>query len=139
MLGKPAIGWVRIELEDFKFSASYLTDIPCDWLEAIEFGLRTGNPICLKADGEDAGDIYIILDGSWVCMTDGYQYTRFFLNSYADDITKEIIKDIRYHIDDWAYWWLYEDDTEKEVKERKEYLTKLITKAEEAWEERYGA
>lgn len=132
ILSKPKYGWCSIKLDDRIISASYLDDIPYVWLECIEFGLRTCNPICLKADGESAGTRYIIIDGILVTLVDNEQ--SYFIHELdGKEVMKDIILDIEENIEDWTDWLSYDDMTEKQRERRKKTLLKLVDKARKAY------
>ena len=44
MLSRPEAGWSQFSLDDQLFSLSYLTNVPCDWLDQAIHGLETLAP-----------------------------------------------------------------------------------------------
>lgn len=132
ILSKPKYGWCSIKLGGGQISASYLDDIPYVWLECIEFGLRTCNPICLKADGESYGVRYILIDDIHVYLIDGDE--NFYVKDIdGKDVMRDIILSIEENIEDWTDWLSYDDMTEKQRERRKKTLLKLVNKARKAY------
>ena len=48
MLSKPENGWTKVTLGDFQTEASYLVDLPFDWLRSCIHSLRSDLPLSLR-------------------------------------------------------------------------------------------
>lgn len=131
LLSKPDSGWSEIKIRDFEAVASYLVDIPFEWLSICLYGLKNRVPISFFIDEEgsecfiisyyDVTHIVVDRDDEVECHT--YRDIDFM------DITKCLIEDIREYYDDWTCWSPYED-AEEEIAERKIRLNSLISEVE---------
>ena len=54
VLSKPEAGWSQFSLDDQLFSLSYLTNIPCDWLDQAIQGID------FKKQAAFEGDAYFL-------------------------------------------------------------------------------
>ena len=133
MLSKPKDGWTTVSIEDFESEASYLVDIPFDWLNACLTGMVNKVPITLFID-EEGSEVFIvsyydvthvIVDRADLPESITYRNIDFM------DITNGIIEDIKLYFEDWVRWSPYED-TEEECKIRSVHLKKLIKETEKA-------
>lgn len=130
MLSEPQNGWTTVKIKDFEAVASYLVDIPFDWLNSCLNGLKTRTPISLFID-EEGSECFIV---SYYDVThiisdnDDVQYFTFRDIDFMD-ITYCIIQDIKAYFDKWLCWSPYED-SEEEVAVRKEKLSALIAEVE---------
>ena len=59
MLSEPQNGWNTVKIKDFEAVASYLVDIPFDWLNSCLNGLKTRTPISLFID-EEGSECFIV-------------------------------------------------------------------------------
>lgn len=135
MLAKPQNGWSSISLFDFQAEASYLVDIPFEWLQTCKYGIENRLPITLFIDEEgseeyitsyyDVTHIIVDRDDEIQCLT--YRKYDFM------DLTADIICDIRKYFEDWVRWSPYEDEKETEGK-REKRLRDLIAETELALE-----
>lgn len=133
MLSKPHNGWVTITIESFQTEASYLVDIPFDWLRACMNGLKFNIPISLFIE-EEVRCSYInsyyyithiiIEDDEGSTTLQSHQKTDFL------DITFMLINDINRYYEDWVKWYSFEN-SEKDFKRRRKELRQLIDKTEE--------
>lgn len=64
MLSKPKDGWTTVKIGEFESEASYLVDIPFNWLNACLTGLTNKVPITLFIDEET----HYGLEKDWKCM-----------------------------------------------------------------------
>ena len=90
MLEKPYCGWSSLKLKNYEMLISYLNDTPFEWLESINFGLRSYTTICLKADGEGHGVAYLIIDDIHVILVDGACKATYLQEEDGYDIIKNI-------------------------------------------------
>lgn len=133
MLSKPKNGWSTVSIGEFEAEASYLVDIPYDWLNACLTGLSSKVPVTL----------FINEEGSEEFIVSYYEVTHIIIDqgseseciTYRDidfmDIAKAVIEDIKLYLEDWVEWSPYEDTEEKWEKRRIE-LKELILKTENA-------
>ena len=135
MLSKPKDGWTTVKIGEFESEASYLVDIPFDWLNVCLTGLTNKVPITLFIDEEgseafivsyyDVTHVIIDRDDVSECIT--YRNIDFM------DITKAIIEDIKLSFEDWVQWSPYED-AEEDYKKRKMQLKSLVLEVEKVLE-----
>ena len=129
MLAKPSAGWCRLTLGDFTASASYLTDIPFEWLRACINGLRYQIPAAFYMDGEGV-EYYIVSDmfsTHIITMHNGSALTR--LNVGLEDFSRSLVKDIRDYLDNWL-WWCDRPLNDEQLARRKAMLLDLLAEAE---------
>lgn len=133
MLSKPIHGWTIVSIKDFRAEASYLVDIPFDWLKACLNGLKNHIPISLFID-EEGSECFITTyhnvthiitdrDEGVACIT--YEDIDFM------DITDMLLNDIKRYFEDWIVWSPYED-SETDFERRRIELCKLIEEVENA-------
>lgn len=86
MLLKPVNGWTTVSIKDFQAEASYLVDIPFQWLNAFLSGFRYKIPVSLFID-EEGSECFITTyyDGTYI-ITDrddevACKFTEIFSNS----------------------------------------------------------
>jgi len=142
IISEPKNGWVSIKIKEFESEASYLVDIPFDWLRSCLAAFETRTPVSLFIDEE----------GSECFITSYYDVTHIVIDrdeeteliTYRDidffDITDALIYYIGKYFDQWAEWDPYHDSDE-EISQRKILLKKLISDVEEAMrpeKERYN-
>jgi len=134
MFGKPKAGWSTFKLFDIEAEASYLVDIPFEWLKACLFAIQNKIPVALFIDEE----------GSEVCIHSYYTITYLIVNRDDEikchkleydfrDLTLELIKDIRAYYEEWVQWSPYETEEEDFERRRKE-LKELLLETENALE-----
>ena len=119
---------------DIEADASYLVDIPFEWLKSCLFAIQNKTPLALFIDEE----------GSEVCIHSYYTVTYVIVNRDDEvqchkleydfrDLTFELVKDIRAYYDDWIQWCPYETE-EADYKRRRKELNELLFKTEAALE-----
>ena len=59
MFDKPKVGWVKIMIDEFQVTGSYLTDIPCDALRACIYSIENNAPFTLYIDEEGITDFIV--------------------------------------------------------------------------------
>ena len=62
IFGLPACGWSYMKIGEFGLSASYITDIPNDCLEAMVYALENGTDFICNFDAESNGNFKVISD-----------------------------------------------------------------------------
>lgn len=83
MLSKPVNGWTTVSIKDFQAEASYLVDIPFEWLNACLNGFKYKIPISLFIDEE----------GSECFITTYYDVTHI-ITDRADEVSCSTYRDI---------------------------------------------
>ncbi len=130
MLSKPKYGWTTITIEDWQTEASYLFDVPFEWLRACLNAMEYNIPICLFVDEEGSccyinsyyNNTYIIIERDETTLHN-CRNTDFF------DLTYSLITDIKHHFEDWVKWYPYEESEDDFIRRKKE-LKRLIDKTE---------
>ena len=132
MLSKPKHGWRDFSLGESRYSLSYLSNIPFEWLERAIFGLETLLPF----------EVYGYCEpGKMVCTVDFSECRIFFENdkrakdgSFCEtipmnmlDFCQKLHKDISDHIDDWQKWSSSYHVAKKDLQSQLDRLRKLIS------------
>ncbi len=131
MLSKPHNGWTEVKIKDFEVVASYLVDIPFEWLNSCLNGLKCRTPICLFID-EEGSECFIVsyYDVTHIISDNDEVECRTYRDIDFMDISRFVLDDIKQYYDDWLYWSPYEDSQE-DICKRKERLDNLILEVEE--------
>lgn len=140
----PRYGWLLITITDdedtsreFKFDASYLTDVPGDMLLAAITSIETGLPFAIELDGEEVG--YATLINSPYkgdLMLIGGDEPFIVRNEYPVELAKNVLNYIESNIEEVYKWLSYEDEPEEMEKyrnmidERVEKLRNLLKEEE---------
>lgn len=117
MFAKPNAGWSELEInEDFSFPASYLTDIPNDFIKALTVALKDNISTAVTIDGESHGECIVLFNMYENCVTVIYDIIhgrkiREFYRFTPLEFAKEFIKDIEDNLNDWNNWM--SDDEEE--------------------------
>jgi len=128
MIGTPFAGWTKITVGEYSISASYLTDVPFQLLDAfIKVFIHGEEPIAVKFDLEGSY-AYLLLnhfDSYLIISRDNVYVTQEIIET--KQLAKELLLEIRKDIDEWARWdvCFCEDEKEeakKEILQRKEQL-----------------
>lgn len=116
MLSKPSAGWVNFTLQDFTFTASYLTDIPNDFINALTVALRDNISTTVNLDGEEDGECAIMFN-TYHDTVSALAYPiggenrveTVFWDENILSIAEKFVADIEENIDAWR-WWGYDDE-----------------------------
>ena len=131
MLSKPQHGWTDFTLGELRFSLSYLSNIPLEWLDRAIFGMETLLPFEVAGYCEP---------GRMVCTVNHLECRIVFENDRRPqkdqvcevvpinilDFCSQLHKDISDHIEDWKNWNSSFHLTTEDVKLRLDRLQKLI-------------
>lgn len=116
MLGKPFAGWVSFGINDFSFAASYLTDVPNDFVKAFSIALKHDISTVVVLDGEGEGDCEIMFNTyhdtvSAVHFIPGsdIKVETVFWDTDILTCAKEFVNDIESFYEDWKNWG-YDDE-----------------------------
>jgi len=124
MFTKPIHGWTTLQIEGYKFSASYLTDVPNDCIDAF-YGLKNNRPTTIFFDDEGK-ECYLICDTytSYVIYIDDYNKTKVIeFNKGIKELAQEFINNIEENFEDWQLWECYHNELlEIDLTELKELL-----------------
>lgn len=133
MLSKPVNGWTTVSIKDFQTEASYLVDIPFEWLNTCLNGFKYKIPISLFIDEEGRECFIITYYDVTHIITD--RDDEVACSTYRDidfmDITDMLLNDIRKYFENWIVWSPYED-AETDFQRRRIELSKLIEEVENA-------
>ena len=88
MFSKPEAGWIDINIGNYEISASYLTDIPMDFLNSLINSLENNLPFSVFIDEEETDEFLRL------CMTylenKGYEVyvgnTRYSYNNATQNV-----------------------------------------------------
>lgn len=132
MFNTPDCGWCHVELGKFKGSASYLTDVPYDVLDALIKHFEHGDIMGVYFD-EEGSDFILVIDRLYSYIIATRETDKLYkIDIYNDELAKEIISDIENNINGWADWLSYDD--ELNVDDRKSKLQEMIEKLKELLE-----
>ena len=138
ILSKPGCGWCSIKVDGFTLgSASYLTDVANDFLDALLQFFSSDNilPFGITFDGEGynfgiisiSEDLYAYTTATATGMPDLHiLYEDRPLQDAVKDISRQICNDIITNIEEWASWEVSEE--KEEAERNKELLLKKIIK-----------
>lgn len=121
MLSLPEYGWTTFSIGDAKYSLSYLTDIPIEWLKAVIYGLKNYSSFTVYGDCETT-DIYCTVTEMFChVIYSGYKMEpeTFFVNMTMLDFCKELHADISRDVDAWSDWLRYDDELFRRAHKRK--------------------
>ena len=138
ILSKPGCGWCSIKVDGFTLgSASYLTDVANDFLDALLQFFSSDNilPFGITFDGEGynfgiisiSEDLYAYTTATATGMPDLHMlYEDRLLQDAVKDISRQVCNDIITNIEEWASWKVSEE--KEEAERNKEILLKKIIK-----------
>lgn len=134
MLSKPNGGWVDINIGEYTLNASYLTDIPMDFLNSVISSLKNNLPVSIFVDEEGIeslicafyDEVFIIAKEE---NDDLIEYKKIDMDFNL--FRKSIIDDIEMNFNDWINWNM-EHDVEV-LKEREEDLRTKLSAAKECY------
>lgn len=135
MLSKPFAGWTSFSVKDFSFTASYLTDVPNDFVKALCIALRDDISTMVVLDGEGEGDCEIMFNTyhdtvSAVHFVPGsdIKVETVFWDMDILMCAKEFVRDIEEHYADWRNWGYDDEPCEIDLNELKELINIKETK-----------
>ena len=137
MLSTPADGWTVVTVKDCDVIASYIVDIPFEWLSACLDGLKNERPVALEIDSEGTESFIVTHYGYTFVVGDsggGVPYCRMFRYYSFLDLIGELIEDFKRDFDDWVRWG-HEEKDDGFLSRRAEELRKLIIETESALNE----
>ena len=131
MLSKPQHGWTDFTLGELRFSLSYLSNIPLEWLDRAIFGMETLLPFEVAGYCEP---------GRMVCTVNHLECRIVFENDRCRqndrisevapinmlDFCSQLHKDLLDHIEDWQNWNSSFHLTKEDLTLRLDRLQKLI-------------
>lgn len=128
MFTKPSFGWTNLKLSnDFSFPASYLTDIPNDFIKALTIALKNNVSTAVYIDGESKGECLILFDMAENCIStisynDNTREVREFYNITPLLFAQEFIKSLEDNREEWENW-MCEDDYSFDVTPLKKIIS----------------
>jgi CO dehydrogenase/acetyl-CoA synthase epsilon subunit len=126
MLTKPKHGWVTLQIGDLEFTASYLTDVPQDFIDAFVDILKNNKTVFFHLDGESKGDLLIILGRIYFYAIECNKNKLYDLNDInIYKLMKEFIKDMEINQDEWKNW-TFEENKDYNLTDLKELLKDRI-------------
>lgn len=148
MLNKPMYGWTDVQCgTEILGSASYLTDVPMDCLDAFityfsQEYKSLGFSIEFDAEGysfglvEFAGSLYEMDTATNSNIPNIKEITPQMLNmgpyerplEMLKGLGKELASDIENHLEDWAMWNPGDEEDKTEIEKRKDILREKCEK-----------
>lgn len=131
MLSTPSAGWSVFTLDDFQTSASYMTDIPFDWLRACKNGLQYVIPASFYLDAEGSE---CLITSDWDCTyiisRSSGTNTLYKSNVNLGQFAEMLLTDLKKDFDLWAGWVTFRLSDEQYTR-RKAMLKALIEETEQ--------
>lgn len=130
MFSKPETGWVDINIGNYEISASYLTDIPMDFLNSLINSLENNLPFSVFIDEEGIENILCAYyHGVFIITMDGSNVEYKKIDMDFNTFRAEIVKDIETYLNDWIDWNMKDDP--KMLKSREIELRNKLSIAKE--------
>lgn len=131
MLSKPRHGWATITIEDWSDRLSYLDDVPFMLLDAMIWSCREHQPASVRFDAEGY-DYIIVFDWLYTYIIELKDKTKMLeFHIDRDDLAKQLIRDIKNALQEWAGFVDYGDMTGVEKEYRKLCLESKCMELEE--------
>lgn len=131
MFEKPKVGWVKIMIDEFQVTGSYLTDIPCDALRACIYSIENNAPFTLYIDEEGITDFIVSYYNSTYIIRENDEIENYSCDKDFRDLIKEIVEDIDRDFSEWIVEFTYLDKNEQKYKEWIKQLEELLNSAKE--------
>lgn len=110
MFSKPKAGWVDINIGDYTISASYLTDIPIDFLNSLINSLENNLPFSVFIDEEGIENLLCAYyDKVFIIIMNGSNVEYKKIDMDFNTFRAEIVKDIEIYLNDWIDWNMKDD------------------------------
>lgn len=128
MISNPKHGWCDFELGSFRGTASYLTDVPIDLLDAfIDYYTKGYGVVVFDEEGSEFilvltrynNGIFVIEERDFVAIND-------FSSKNPDDLAKELISDLENDLKRWAVEFTFDD-----IEEHKHEISQKIAKLQQ--------
>lgn len=129
LFSKPQGGTVDINIGNHKINASYLTDVPIEFLNSFIACIENRVPFCVYIDEENQQEILCVVeDMLTITVMEDWEYKNFdsILIDF-DAFVKEIIIGVEEYFDDWVKWFM--DDDEERLKTRANNLREKLEEA----------
>lgn len=106
MLSTPTAGWCKLTIGNFTGNPSYITDVPTDLLNAFIDYYKKG--ISAAFFDEEGTDFNLLLSNYSIYIVYNDYYGKSLLYAFHDininDLSKELITDIKADINAWAHF-----------------------------------
>lgn len=117
MLSNPEHGWCNVKIGDFEGVASYLTDVPCNCLEAFIQYLSRGNHINSSSIffDEEGTEFTVVLEyySTYVIIERGIiPELKCYHDISIHMLAYELIDDLDRDFDRWVNWECYDNPKE---------------------------
>ena len=124
MLSVPSCGWTTLKIGELEFVASYLTDVPQQFISAFEDILKdNGYRQIIILDGEEKGDLILVINNIYFYAIECNKNKLYDLNRVnVYKLIKEFIKDIENNYTFWQSWTYDEEPKEYDLSELKRLL-----------------
>lgn len=131
MISNPLNGWCDFKLGTFTGMPSYITDVPCDLLDAFISYHKTGSGVAYF-DEEGTGFTLVLTPASIFIISEKEKTELYdFSDMSIKDIEIELLEDIKYNINQWVNFTVaFTKDEfikyEKQIQEKIKTLSKLV-------------
>lgn len=125
MFSKPKYGWTHVSIGDFDGSASYITDVPIDVLDAFIDFYKLHKNICVDFDEEGSTFVLVVVsDIDIYVISEREQVIAYKIDTNINELTNEIISDFEKYIKDWEnFTYGFEKlEVERKVNELKQLV-----------------
>lgn len=119
MLSVPRYGWVHFTIDDFTFCASYLTDVPQDFIDALVAHFKYNISTTVELDGESDGNCTILFNAYHDTVSAIHHVPEFddrvetiFWDKNILSIAQEFVRDVEENMEAWENWG-YDDEPKK--------------------------
>ena len=117
MFSKPKYGWTHVSIGDFDGSASYITDVPIDVLDAFIDFYKLHKNICVDFDEEGSTFVLVVVsDIDIYIISEREQIITYKIDTNINELTNEIISDFEKYIKDWENFTYGFEKLEVELK-----------------------
>ncbi len=131
MLSKPRHGWTEFSLGESRYSISYLSNVPLDWLDRAIFGLETLSPFTVSGYCEPGRVICtveiprcrITFEDGGHCRGEGSLET---VAVTMLDFCKMLHRDFSSCVDAWSQWNASYNFKKEDIQSRLDRLQTLI-------------
>lgn len=128
MISNPKHGWCSFELDKFKGTPSYLTDVPVDLLDAFIDYYTEGYGVAVF---DEEGSYFTLLltqynCGIFIIEEKDNSILHDLSNFDVDDLKEELIRDIERDLNGWSEF--ITDDDPEEIKQHRNEIRQRIAK-----------
>lgn len=134
LLSKPYSGWTDFGLGEQKYSLSYLTKIPIDWLDQAIHGLETLSPFTVHGFCEPGRLLCLVsywnchiiyeCDGDAALAPADTQHNTVHINMLT--FCKLLFETVSSNLDEWCDWGTHCGSSEKQILKYRRIMRKNL-------------